>query len=380
MNCVVPAALDSYFGELVDLVPSNIYIPLSDEQKELQWRKRRKLPLPESAMHAERIAKRQKFDPSHKSEQRMYGRKVDEPHTYGKNITKTKKKKMNHQKGNGRISHPDELRARLRKVIEARQNHRTKTPHSKTDKHSSRHQKEITKRERAKAALQDIERLSKARKEAKKKASTIEFSEIDGGQTATDYKAKTSSIHSKPLPGSSKQRLQKLLRTAEAKASSVWSLKQAASKGDTKAQSKLSSIQYERAMALATGEKVIDTPAAIKKSLKRKEKAKAKSKQRWAGIEQEKKDALQEKVARRETNLANKKIRGTKAFVEERRKEIELLKQKKKDAQEGQGDGAGADGNRNGRSTGRKKKRKKMKGGGVRPGFEGSRTRKFVNA
>jgi hypothetical protein len=136
---------------------------------------------------------------------------------------------------------------------------------------------------------------------------TDDLSGIDFGQVI-GLKKKSEHGNNKSLANQGKKKsLESMLAEAEAKKKRLRELKGSENEGDRE---KASRIEWGDALKAATGERVRDDPAMIKKAMKRKEKKKAKSAKMWEARIETVADSMTEKQKIRKHNLEKRKLGG----------------------------------------------------------------------
>ena len=181
-----------------------------------------------------------------------------------------------------------------------------------------------------------------------------------GGIAGLSKKATYLDNKSLAKSGGKKKSLDRLLADAEKKRDRLQELKA----GTEEDKEKAMRIQWGDTLKEATGERVRDDPALIRKAMKRKAKKKAKSAKAWEARTEQLKDAKDQKQKIRSHNLEKRKLGGTvaanlskKRIATEEDKDTEGKKEKR--PRLGPYAGAGA-------------------GGKSRAGFEGKR-QAFIN-
>ena len=106
-------------------------------------------------------------------------------------------------------------------------------------------------------------------------------------------------------PGSKTKRLQRLLEEAEKKRQRLEELKKAGSEGKQRAKDEM----WVDALKEASGEKVYDNSAEIRKALKRREKRKEKSAKQWKERLDRVSSEKTAKIVKREANIMKRKKR-----------------------------------------------------------------------
>ena len=107
-------------------------------------------------------------------------------------------------------------------------------------------------------------------------------------------------------PGSKTKRLQRLLEEAEKKRQRLEELKRAGAEGKQRAKEEM----WVDALKEASGEKVYDNAAEIKKALKRREKRKEKSARQWRERLDRVSADKSARIEKRETNILKRSRRG----------------------------------------------------------------------
>ena len=107
-------------------------------------------------------------------------------------------------------------------------------------------------------------------------------------------------------PGSKTKRLQRLLEEAEKKRQRLAELKKAGAEGKQRAKEEM----WVDALKEASGEKVYDDAAEIRKALKRREKKKEKSARQWKERTEKVSAEKSARIEKRETNIMKRKKRS----------------------------------------------------------------------
>jgi hypothetical protein len=116
------------------------------------------------------------------------------------------------------------------------------------------------------------------------------------------------SLASGALPKKGGKNLVGLLKKAEEKERRLKELQ--AGEGGEGGKEERSAILWKDALKSAHGGKVLDNPKLLKKAIKKKEKAKAKSKEKWGDRTAKLSAAEKEKQGKREANLKKRKLGG----------------------------------------------------------------------
>jgi len=378
---------NDYFDSLVEMIPSNFYKQPNDQRFEEDEMITTKTSKYFKGTNKESlVAKKGRHKASKASMEesvttsRVRSRQedVEESVDIGKINSPHKKLKTNDSK-EIRGSRIEALRTRLQEKIAERQKTSPLPKEGIISKRAARRSEKIKRIEMAKArraagGQQSAQQNSNKEKKnlnavtgtksqalevpaddikipPKEDLDTVDFNKLAGlSKPAPAYK------NNKSLANIGKKKsLDRLLAEAEQKQKRLKELKE----GDTSDQAEAAKILWNDAIKEATGERLNDNPAAIRKKLKRKQKQKEKSVKNWASRVEKVEEAKNERQKIRNHNLEKRKLGGTIA--------ANLSKKKIVDAE------ADEEGNEP-----RKKGRMGPYAGNGRAGFEG-RKREYLN-
>lgn len=354
---------NTFFDSLVDMIPAKLYVSgnTGDESYNPKYRKGQHKESKEARRARNKAAKIAKFDPS-KAETTLEAkmRKAAEAAedledndcasndvaVGSKNSTIQGGKKVgvlltppSSTSGSG-VSRIEALRARLHAKIAEKQANRPSANGDEAVAVSKRAARRAEKRRRVEAAK--ARNYSNVGRETAKKlriadmamggtkintlAGAVGSREDDlagidfGGIAGLSKKAHYLDNKSLVNAGGKKKSLDRLLKEAEKKRQRLKELKSGVAEDKEKA----AKIVWGDAIKEASGERVRDDPALIKKALKRKSKKKAKSAEAWKSRMEQAKVKMDERQNIRSHNLDKRKIGGaTGANLSKKRIEIE---------------------------------------------------------
>lgn len=280
----------AYFNSLVKLVPAKFYLPDDEEEKFNKFHKNRGKSAPKQEVkEASKKAKKRRLDPT-------LPKTVVELQEQGENLSDDSDgDSNNNSRGFSVESVPSgkiaDLRSRLHERIEALQGKRKATSEKQSKRPKKKAKSEI---KNDKKKLNEIvqhkkEQLEKERKTLTNDQGKVVFSKFDFVEKAKN-----------PKHGSKMRNYKNLLAKAETRQKKIEELK---GKDDSKVRELTERHAWETALEKAEGHKVKDDPRLLKKSLKRKEKMKAKSKRQWDERKEQQNKQIEDKQKKRQKNL-----------------------------------------------------------------------------
>jgi len=331
---ILSSVLDTsrFFTSMVELLPAKFYVRRDNDNDEddddevfnPRPMKRKKKPPPADKKFLAKKAKLLKLDPSqHKTitelqaeveakERELQSSKVDNP-------TSTKVRAINVSEVASTASLADlqhKLHAKMNALRGNRKTNNDKQQQNKTTTTTNSKTKSIEKKKK------NIEKKKKKQESTNIKVSNeIEKNAVEGTSAGGANKKKRKSddvtfgkfdftAEGSEATGTAKKKkkkdLKQLLTIAEKKETKLKELEETDSVKAVETKQKMS---WENALQKAGGEKVRDDPKLLKKSIKRKEKAKGKSAKEWdervESVEQKK----EERQKKRKQNLKERKER-----------------------------------------------------------------------
>ena len=347
-------AHSDYFTSMMELIPSKFYVIHDETEKESSgdedeshrnskfWVNKRSRAPKQAVKEATKRAKRLKFDPLSRDDSKgsvEEGASNENGAREGSMMTEAEEMEtMKEKDGNGRSKHGgasrkrpleatlngfsvehvqsgnlNDLRERLHsKIAELRGNRKLKANEDEMEGEKSgitsgkRHQRVTEKRQRKKETRKrDRERKQLVTKQhigqnkddgVVKRASMKDES---GRVVFSKFDFSTSAAHAEPKPPKTKD-FKKLLAKAEAAQKKLEKLRETDEKKSKELQEQL---QWQRAMELAKGTKLKDNAKRLKKTVKRLEGKKSKSRKQWQEREKQETLAKEKRQEKRKKNI-----------------------------------------------------------------------------
>ena len=313
-----------FFDELVDMIPAKLYVAgNSGDDYNPKYFKGQAKESKEARRAQNKQAKRAKLDPSlsettTQTKQRLEGKNRPlMPSAPSKPATADISKNTSSTTEDNK-SRIEALRAKLREKLAEKRGQRPSDPNVVSKRAARRAEKKKRQEEaakRKKRASSQAEnsqtkkfRLDSASTSAADPATDLanmDFGRLAGlNQSSNDNYQKAN----KSLANMSKTKnLQKMLADAEEKKRRLEELKHGTEEEKQKAQN----IQWGDAIKEASGERVKDDPAKLRKALKRREAKKKKSAKAWKSRMDNTKEKMDERQKIRSHNLNKRKLGGS---------------------------------------------------------------------
>ncbi|KAL3939612.1 MAG: hypothetical protein SGARI_001306 [Bacillariaceae sp.] len=369
-----------FFDQLVDMIPTKLYIAgQSGDDYNPKYFKGQSKQSKEARRAKNKQSKQAKFDPStaetttqvkQRLEQESQGKRKHASQMPGVPRippTAALANAPNSNNKNNNKSRIEALREKLHAKLAEKRGLRPNKDKSAVSKRAARKlekqkrkEEAIAANKRKKKATSNAEDKSKSKKfklstELNDKGATVDLAQVDFGRLAGLNPTNNSNYTetNKALRNLSKTKnLEKMLADAEAKKQRLEELKQSNAEEDKQ---KAANMEWGDAIKEASGERVKDDPAKLKKALKRKVAKKQKSTKAWQARMEQTQQKMDERQKIRNHNLNKRKIGGS-AGANLSKKRIAT-------------DENAADGKKAGKEPGRRLSR---------PGFEG-RKQDFLN-
>ncbi|KAK3741783.1 hypothetical protein QZH41_001559 [Actinostola sp. cb2023] len=293
----------AYFNSLVRLVPAKFYLPDDDEEKSNKFYKNRGKAAPKQIIkEASRKAKKKRLDPN-QSKNVIDLQEQQETANDESDKSDSEDDGNNNSQGfsvekvpSGKIA---DLRARLHERIELLQGKRRAIGDS--DQHSKRPKKKM------KSEIKSHKKKMNEISQNKQDQSNTNTARISSGKKVINDQGEI--VFSKfdfmergknPKHGSKMRNYKNLIAKAETRKKKIEELK---GQDVNKAKEMEERHAWKSAIEKAEGNKVKDDPKLLKKSLKRKEKLKTKSKKQWDARKDHQNKQMEDKQKRRQKNL-----------------------------------------------------------------------------
>lgn len=290
----------TYFNSLVRLIPAKFYLPDDEEEKSNKYHKNRGKAAPKQEIkEASRKAKKKRLDPNH-------AKNVVELQEQPETVDNDSDGSDSEDDGNnnsrrfsvekvpsGKIS---DLRARLHERLQVMQGKRKPT----SEKHSKRPMKKM--KSEVKSDNKKMNEISQTKKDkASKDRRPLTGSKVTNDQGEVVFSKFDFMERSKnPKHGSKARNYKNLIAKAETRQKKIEELK---GTDANKARELVEKHAWRAALEKAEGNKIKDDPKLLKKSLKRKEKMKARSKKQWDERKDQQNKQMADKQKRRQKNL-----------------------------------------------------------------------------
>jgi len=312
---------NSFFDELIELIPASHYLPKDDTAAENEkYYHNTKKPVASSKLEAKEIrkAKKAKFDPNNvKSVQTLQEEKkikeeeeeAKEEESEEENEMKPVEVDIKDLKPMTKVSSITELQERLKKSIDDLRAKR------KAQSNNSIHSRDELLKKRLKRKRDRKEQIQK-KKEKRRKTNDMAGMDLPETQAAEEKVTKTKEVEENVSFGKivfdeGVEKKKKKgptdtlgrLKQAEANKEKLEKLK---SVDKEKAEALEEKIQWNKAMKLIEGEKIKDDPKLLKKTLKREQKLKERSAKKWNDRQKTVARQMKEKQKKREENIKNR--------------------------------------------------------------------------
>lgn len=329
---------NEFFDNLVDMIPAKLYVAgASGDDYNPKYYKGQAKESKEARRAQNKQAKRVKLDPSlaettTQVKNRLEGGRSVLPAAPGSAATKPKNNKSKLDDENATSAPPpasvdpckmdknsriEALRAKLHAKLAEKRGQRPSDPNV-VSKRAARRAEKAKRKEEAKARKKSSTSNAENSKtkgysvqDSIKSAAAVaeDLAKMDFGRLAglntksTDNYVKAN----KSLANMNKTKnLQKMLADAEAKKQRLEELK----KGSTEDKEKAEKILWGDTIKEATGERVKDDPAKLRKALKRRDAKKKKSSKAWKSRMDQTKEKMDERQKIRNHNLSKRKLGG----------------------------------------------------------------------
>jgi len=303
-----PAALlkelqdhNAFFDELVDMIPAKLYIAgnTGDDKYNPKYYKGQHKESKEARRARNKASKRQKFDPEQsettsQAQERLAPARPTPPPSSG---------------GNSRI---EELRIKLHAKLAEKSSQRPSDPNVVSKRAARRAEKQRRKEEaKKKRAMSQVKDASKKNFTMEKKSASRDIADdletLDFGKLAGLNPSPKHFKNNKALANLNKgKNLEKLLADAEQKKQRLEELK----RGNEEEKAKAKHLLWGDTLKEASGERVKDDPAKLRKELKRKVAKKQKSTKAWKSRMEQSKEKMDDRQRVRKHNLDKRKLGG----------------------------------------------------------------------
>ncbi|CAJ1936571.1 unnamed protein product [Cylindrotheca closterium] len=333
---------NEFFDNLVDIIPAKLYVAgNSGDDYNPKYYKGQAKESKEARRAQNKQAKRAKLDPSRSEsttqlKNRLEGGRSVLPATPESAATKPINKNKKSQKNDEDVtsapppasadpskmdnsSRIEALRAKLHAKLAEKRGQRPSDPNV-VSKRAARRAEKAKRKEEAKARKKSS--TSKAENSSKTKGYSVQDSIKSAAAVAEDLArldyGRLAGLNTNPSDNYSKvnkslanmnktKNLQKLLADAEAKKTRLEELK----KGNTEEKQKAENIVWGDTLKEATGERVKDDPAKLRKALKKRDAKKKKSSKAWKSRMDQTKEKMDERQKIRNHNLSKRKLGGS---------------------------------------------------------------------
>lgn len=325
---------NAFFDELVDMIPAKLYVAgnSGDDAYNPKYYKGQHKESKEARRARSKAAKRAKFDPEQAEtttqvKERLAREEglelqdlpatpslVSAPPTPATTPTNTSSTTTSTPSSASRI---EALRAKLHAKLAEKRGQRPSDPNV-VSKRAARRAEKQRRQEEAKAKKQRA--LSQVKDASKKnytlKTATTSSSQDASADLATMDFGKLAGLNATPknfinnkslahLSGQKKkQSLEKLLKDAEEKRQKLEEFKKS---GDTQ---KADKLLWSDALKEASGDRVKDNPAKLKKAIQKKQAQKKKSQKAWKSRMEQTQEKMQERQKIRSHNLEKRRVGG----------------------------------------------------------------------
>jgi DNA excision repair protein ERCC-4 len=329
-----------FFDHLVDMIPTKLYIAgHSGDDYNPKYFKGQSKESKEARRAKNKQAKRTKLDPASSETTTQVQQRLEQEQSQGNKrqlpgvphfpptsaaVVKNGSKASAALHENSNKSRIEALREKLHAKLAEKRALRPNSDPSAVSKRAARKLEKEKRREEAAAAKK---RKKKATSSAEDKSSTKKFklskdlhndkgatadlAQVDFGILAGLNPINTSNYTetNKALRNLSKTKnLEKILADAEAKKQRLEELKQSGTEEDKQ---KAANMEWGNAIKEASGERVKDDPAKLKKALKRKVAKKQKSAKAWKARKEQTQQKMDERQKIRNHNLSKRKMGGS---------------------------------------------------------------------
>lgn len=332
---------NAFFDDLVDMIPSKLYVAgQSGDDYNPKYFKGQAKESKEARRAKNKQAKRAKLDPSQAETTTQIKQRLeaDNSKTNKKSmvaprppvvapdsgldddVNLTDKKRVNQ-------SRIEALREKLRAKLEEKRGQRPSDPSSVSKRAARRAEKKRRQEEAAANKRNANKNTKKSTSNAEDKSAARHFRLDDSRHASNDPAADLAQVDFGRLAGlnptsnsnytetnkalrnlSKTKNLEKMLADAEAKQQRLLELQQSAAEEDRK---KAADLQWGDALKEASGQRVKDDPAKIKKMLKRKVAKKQKSSKAWKARTEQTQQKMDERQKIRVHNLNKRKQGGS---------------------------------------------------------------------
>ena len=314
-----------FFDELVDMIPAKLYVAgNSGDDYNPKYFKGQAKESKEARRAKNKQAKRAKLDPSlsettTQAKQRLEGRNrplmPSAPTAAPPKNADPSTKSLPSTDSQSRI---EALRAKLREKLAEKRGQRPSDPNVVSKRAARRaekkkRQEEAAKRKKRATSQAEVSQAKKFRLDSTSGSSgniVTDLANMDFGRLAGLNQSSNGNYQkaNKSLANMSKTKnLQKMLADAEEKKKRLEELKHGTDEDKQKAEN----IQWGDTIKEASGERVKDDPAKLRKVLKRREAKKKKSAKAWKSRMENTKEKMDERQKIRSHNLNKRKLGGS---------------------------------------------------------------------
>lgn len=296
------ASHSAYFNSLIELIPVKYYLPIDEEEKANKFYKNRSRKAPKQTIkEASRKAKLARLDPNqHKTIQEIQ-KEAEGNASTGNQIDLNDEEKIespNFSVERVESKSLEDLRSRLHARIEGLQRKRNAgsgRPDGLQQPRAKKSKKEVKDKNKQKLAAS-----FKESKASRKNDSLPSQKILNESGDVVFSKFDFLEAKKEPRPGMKKKNYEKLLAKAEARKKKLESLR----KEDlSKAKELMDKLSWSQAIEKAEGIKQHDDPKLLKKAMKKRDKAKTKSKKQWEERIGYQKKMAEEKQKQRRKNI-----------------------------------------------------------------------------